>query len=298
MAHIWQGARSREWLTLARARGYSLIMLVICTIAFAGQIALSDGLIDRNEKPIGQRLLQRLCGRRADLTGEACGAAGIWHAFADSTSFTQAVVPEQSGTALENIQSAFSAARNWGADVKTAYAIQIALGLSLAVGLATARPRRLRAEGVGARHREPARDGLGARLRSRLLGDLDRTPGVPRLQMRLTRLRDQRARRRLDRAAHFTRPCRRHRNPPRSDLDSRALRRDAAAGHHRPQNWPIAKPLLRPHRASRKRDRNFRRALKSCSAPLQCGRGFRLFLFASPCGAGASASFFGRVAAR
>jgi len=36
MAHIWQGARSREWLTLARARGYSLIMLVICTIAFAG----------------------------------------------------------------------------------------------------------------------------------------------------------------------------------------------------------------------------------------------------------------------
>jgi len=57
-------------------------------------------LIDRNEKPIGQRLLQRLCGSRADLTGEACGAAGIWHAFADSTSFTQAVVPEESGTAL------------------------------------------------------------------------------------------------------------------------------------------------------------------------------------------------------
>jgi hypothetical protein len=61
---------------------------------------------------------------------------GVWHAFADSMNFTQTVVLEQGGTGWEKIQSAFSAARNWGADVKTAYAIQIALGVMLAATLA------------------------------------------------------------------------------------------------------------------------------------------------------------------
>jgi hypothetical protein len=61
---------------------------------------------------------------------------GVWHAFADSMNFTQTVVLEQGGTGWEKIQSAFSAARNWGADVQAAYAIQIALGLSLAATLA------------------------------------------------------------------------------------------------------------------------------------------------------------------
>src|SRR3984893_18526902 len=53
MTHIWQALRSGEWLTSARARGYSLILLSLCTIAMAGWIALSDGLIDRNGKPVG-----------------------------------------------------------------------------------------------------------------------------------------------------------------------------------------------------------------------------------------------------
>ena len=53
MAHFWQGLRSGDWLTAARARGYSLILLVLCTLAFAGWIAVSDGLIDRNGKPLG-----------------------------------------------------------------------------------------------------------------------------------------------------------------------------------------------------------------------------------------------------
>src|SRR5260370_38243343 len=53
MTHIWQGLRSGQWLTAARARGYSRILLGICTIAVAGWIALSDGLIDRTGKPIG-----------------------------------------------------------------------------------------------------------------------------------------------------------------------------------------------------------------------------------------------------
>ncbi len=53
MTHIWQGLRSGRWLTPARARGYSLILLGICTAAAVGWIALSDGLIDRNGKPLG-----------------------------------------------------------------------------------------------------------------------------------------------------------------------------------------------------------------------------------------------------
>ena len=65
MTHIWQGSshgigpairnrlRSGHWLTRARARAYSLILLVLCAIAIIGWIALSDRLIDRNGKPIG-----------------------------------------------------------------------------------------------------------------------------------------------------------------------------------------------------------------------------------------------------
>ena len=53
MAHFWQGLLSGEWLTAARARGYSLILIGVCAIAMAGWVALSDGLIDRNGKPIG-----------------------------------------------------------------------------------------------------------------------------------------------------------------------------------------------------------------------------------------------------
>jgi alpha-1,2-mannosyltransferase len=53
MTHIWQGLRSGRWLTAVRARGYSLILLGVYAIAVVGWIALSDGLIDRNGKPLG-----------------------------------------------------------------------------------------------------------------------------------------------------------------------------------------------------------------------------------------------------
>ncbi|MEI9922353.1 MAG: glycosyltransferase family 87 protein [Bradyrhizobium sp.] len=58
MAHFWQSPwwealRSGAWLTPARIRGYSLILLGISVIAVIGWIALSDGLSDRNGKPIG-----------------------------------------------------------------------------------------------------------------------------------------------------------------------------------------------------------------------------------------------------
>src|ERR1700685_3579990 len=53
MALFWQRLRSGDWLTTARMGGYSLILLAICAAAVTGWIALSDGLIDRNGKPIG-----------------------------------------------------------------------------------------------------------------------------------------------------------------------------------------------------------------------------------------------------
>jgi hypothetical protein len=295
-ARFWQGLRSGQWLTAARARGYSLILLGICGIAIAGWVAVSDGLIDRNGKPLGtdfsnvyaagrltwqgrpaqayQPALQHaaekatfdgrdvpfygwhyppfffavavivaavpyawglalwlaasfaaylvalrailprpetlltaaafpavfvnighgqngfltaallggalhLLERRPWLAGiligclaykpqfgvlipvalmaggrwRTIGAAAatvavliavsfvtlggeVWHAFAESMNFTQTVVLEQGGTGWEKIQSAFSAARMWGAGVHLAYAVQIALGLMLAASLA------------------------------------------------------------------------------------------------------------------------------------------------------------------
>jgi hypothetical protein len=296
MAHFWQGVRSGEWLTPARARGYSLILLGICTLAIAGWIAVSDGLIDRNGKPLGtdfsnvyaagsltwqgrpaeayQPALQHAeeqavfsgrevpfygwlyppfffsvaflvaslpyawglaiwlaaslaaylaamrailprpetlliaaafpavfinigHGQNGFLTAALLGGAlhwldrrpwlagvligllsykpqfgvlipvallaggrwstigaavatiaallavsfvtlggGVWHAFADSMTFTQTVVLEQGGIGWEKIQSVFSAMRMWGAGVHLAYAVQIALALMLAASLA------------------------------------------------------------------------------------------------------------------------------------------------------------------
>lgn len=296
MTHIWQGLRSGQWLTAARLRGYSLILLGFCAIAVTGWIALSDGLIDRNGKPLGtdfsnvyaagtltwqgrpadayQPALQHaeekavfggrevpfygwhyppfffaiafavaafpyawglaiwvaaslaaylaamrailprpetlmiaaafpavfvnighgqngfltaallggamhLLDRRPWLAGvligclaykpqfgvlipvamlaggrwSTIGAAmatiaallavsfitlggGVWHAFADSMTFTQTVVLEQGNTGWEKIQSVFSAVRMWGASVHTAYAVQTTLALMLAATLA------------------------------------------------------------------------------------------------------------------------------------------------------------------
>ncbi len=295
MAHFWQGLRTGDWLTSARARGYSLILLVICTAAFSTWIAISDGLIDRNGKPLGTDFSNVYAagsltwqGRPADayeparqhaaekaifgrevpfygwhyppfflavaflvaavpyayglvlwlvasfaaylamlrailprpetlliaaafpavfinaghgqngfLTAALLGAAlhwldrrpwlaglligclaykpqfgvlipiallagqrwstigaailtvaalvalsfaalggNVWHAFADSLNFTQTVVLEQGDTGWEKIQSIFSAVRNWGGSLATAYAAQGALALLLAASLA------------------------------------------------------------------------------------------------------------------------------------------------------------------
>ncbi|WP_315765712.1 MULTISPECIES: glycosyltransferase family 87 protein [unclassified Bradyrhizobium] len=60
----------------------------------------------------------------------------VWHAFFQSMNFTQTVVLEQGGTGWEKIQSIFSAVRHWGADIHTAYAMQMLLALTLAASIA------------------------------------------------------------------------------------------------------------------------------------------------------------------
>lgn len=59
----------------------------------------------------------------------------VWHAFAESATFTRTVVLETGGTGWEKIQSLFSAVRMWGGSIDAAYAAQAALALGLAASI-------------------------------------------------------------------------------------------------------------------------------------------------------------------
>jgi hypothetical protein len=59
----------------------------------------------------------------------------IWHAFFESTKFSQNVILEEGATGWEKIQSLFSALRAWGFALQPAYAAQLSLGLVLAVSI-------------------------------------------------------------------------------------------------------------------------------------------------------------------
>src|SRR5215475_2903337 len=74
MTNIWQALRSGEWLTAARARGYSLILLAVCTLAVIGWIAVSDRLIDPNGKPIGTDFSSFYAAGWLALEGKAADA--------------------------------------------------------------------------------------------------------------------------------------------------------------------------------------------------------------------------------
>lgn len=50
---FWHGFRNGDWLTASRLRGYSVLMLALWVAGLVGWIALSDGLNDRNGKPLG-----------------------------------------------------------------------------------------------------------------------------------------------------------------------------------------------------------------------------------------------------
>jgi alpha-1,2-mannosyltransferase len=74
MPHAWQALRSGSWLTPARGRGYSLILLAIAALAILGWIALSDGLVDRNGKPIGTDFSSFYAAGALALEGKAADA--------------------------------------------------------------------------------------------------------------------------------------------------------------------------------------------------------------------------------
>ena len=67
----WQSLRSGRWLTADRARTYSLILLAFYALAAIGWVALSDGLIDRNGKPIGTDFSSFYAAGRMALEGHA-----------------------------------------------------------------------------------------------------------------------------------------------------------------------------------------------------------------------------------
>jgi hypothetical protein len=74
MAHIWQGLRSGDWLTATRARNYSLMLLGLCVIAALAWVALSDGLVDRNGKPLGTDFSNVYAAGRLTWQGRAADA--------------------------------------------------------------------------------------------------------------------------------------------------------------------------------------------------------------------------------
>lgn len=69
----WQALRSGRWLTADRARAYSVILLAFYAIAVIGWIALSDGGIDRNGKPIGTDFSSFYAAGSLALEGHAAG---------------------------------------------------------------------------------------------------------------------------------------------------------------------------------------------------------------------------------
>jgi len=69
----WQNLRSGRWLTADRTHAYSVILLALYAIAVIGWIALSDGLIDRNGKPIGTDFSSFYAAGSLALEGHAAG---------------------------------------------------------------------------------------------------------------------------------------------------------------------------------------------------------------------------------
>ena len=95
MTHIWQGLQSGQWLTSARARGYSLILLGIYAIAVVGWIAVyiprvsecfEDAVRRRTRQPdllgdFGNSGAVTLieCGQRIEAADECSYWSGRFH---------------------------------------------------------------------------------------------------------------------------------------------------------------------------------------------------------------------------
>jgi alpha-1,2-mannosyltransferase len=76
-SHIWQALRTGRWLTASRIRGYSLILLGLSVLAVVGWVALSDGMVDRNGKPLGTDFSSFYAAGSLVLDGRAAEAYGM-----------------------------------------------------------------------------------------------------------------------------------------------------------------------------------------------------------------------------
>lgn len=74
MSGIWQQIESGAWLTAERARAYSLILLAAMVVISAVWLLGSNGLIDRNGKPIGTDFSSFYAAGSLALEGRAIDA--------------------------------------------------------------------------------------------------------------------------------------------------------------------------------------------------------------------------------
>src|SRR5580704_12301615 len=67
---MWRQIKSGAWLTSERLRGYALIVLTLSLAIAVIWVALADGLIDRNGKPIGTDFSNVWAAGKLVLDGE------------------------------------------------------------------------------------------------------------------------------------------------------------------------------------------------------------------------------------
>src|SRR5438105_147271 len=75
---MWLQFKSGTWLTRERLYGYPLILLVVSLTTAMIWIALADGLIDRNGKPIGTDFSNVGHGQNGFLTATLLGGGLIF----------------------------------------------------------------------------------------------------------------------------------------------------------------------------------------------------------------------------
>lgn len=94
MTQILNNIRTGEWLTASRVRNYSLILLAVCAASILGWVALSDGLIDRNGKPLGTDFSNPYAAGQLAWAGRAADAydPALLHA-AEKATFGERDVP-------------------------------------------------------------------------------------------------------------------------------------------------------------------------------------------------------------
>jgi hypothetical protein len=82
MTSSWRQFQTGGWLTAARVRAYSLILLGVYAIAIVAWIALSQNMVDSNGKPIGTDFASFYAAGSLALDGHAAGAYNMAEHYA------------------------------------------------------------------------------------------------------------------------------------------------------------------------------------------------------------------------